>query len=160
MKRILTICLALFALSLFAQNIFNKKTEKNNNPNMNNGMYAKINTTKGDILLKLEYEKTPLTVASFVALAEGDMPNKVTDPETAYYNGLKFHRVIADFMIQGGCPEGTGSGGPGYSFADEFHPDLKHNGPGILSMANSGPSTNGSPLCPSRQPIALGCMSS
>jgi peptidylprolyl isomerase len=112
--------------------------------NLENGMYAKINTTKGDILIKLEFEKTPLTVSNFVALAEGNMKNNKKDLGTPYYDGLKFHRVIADFMIQAGCPEGTGSGSPGYSFADEFHDDLKHNAPGILSMANSGPATNGS----------------
>ena len=143
-KTIILTILCAVSLSLFAQNIFNKKTEKSNNPNMNNGMYAKINTTKGDILLKLEYEKTPLTVASFVALAEGDMPNEHRSEGIPYYDELKFHRVIADFMIQGGCPEGNGMGGPGYKFADEFHPDLKHDKGGILSMANSGPATNGS----------------
>jgi FKBP-type peptidyl-prolyl cis-trans isomerase len=132
-------------LSAFTQNIFKKKTIKNNNEsNIENSMYANINTTKGDILIQLEYEKTPLTVANFVALAEGTMKNNKKDMGTPYYDGLKFHRVIADFMIQGGCPDGTGSGSPGYSFADEFHDDLKHNGPGILSMANSGPATNGS----------------
>jgi cyclophilin family peptidyl-prolyl cis-trans isomerase len=107
-------------------------------------MYAKINTTKGDILIQLEFEKTPLTVANFVALAEGTLKNNKKDKGTPYYDGLKFHRVIADFMIQGGCPDGTGSGSPGYSFADEFHPDLKHDKGGVLSMANSGPATNGS----------------
>jgi peptidyl-prolyl cis-trans isomerase A (cyclophilin A) len=122
-------------------------TQFNNNDNKSNiedGMYAKINTTKGEILIQLEYEKTPLTVANFVALAEGTMENKKKDLGTSYYDGLKFHRVIADFMVQGGCPEGSGMGDPGYKFADEFHPELKHDKGGILSMANSGPATNGS----------------
>jgi len=138
--------LCAVTLSAFSQNIFNKKenTTNNNKSNLENGMYAKINTTKGDILIQLEHEKTPLTVASFVGLAEGTMKNNKKGAGTPYYNGLKFHRVIAEFMIQGGCPDGTGSGSPGYSFADEFHPDLKHDKGGILSMANSGPATNGS----------------
>ena len=111
---------------------------------MENGLYAKFKTTKGDILIQLEYDKTPGTVGNFVALAEGNLENSAKPQGEKYYNGLKFHRVIPDFMVQGGCPQGTGTGNPGYSFADEFHPDLKHDKPGILSMANSGPGTNGS----------------
>ena len=94
---------------------------------------ATIETPKGTIKLELFADKTPKTVANFEKLAK-----------SGFYDGLNFHRVIADFMIQGGCPLGTGTGGPGYTFADEFHPALKHDGPGTLSMANAGPNTNGS----------------
>lgn len=111
---------------------------------MENGIYAKFNTPKGSILVKLAHDLTPGTVGNFVALAEGNLENKAKPQGTPYYNGLKFHRVIPDFMIQGGDPNGTGSGGPGYQFDDEFHQDLRHDSPGVLSMANAGPGSNGS----------------
>ncbi|MGB0897293.1 MAG: peptidylprolyl isomerase [Flavobacteriaceae bacterium] len=111
---------------------------------MQDGLYAKFHTSKGEILVNLEYQKTPGTVGNFVALAKGNLENKVKPQGTPYYDGLNFHRVISDFMIQGGCPLGTGTGDPGYKFDDEFHPDLRHSGPGVLAMANSGPATNGS----------------
>lgn len=95
--------------------------------------HATIHTSKGPIRLTLESEKTPFTVTNFVTLAQ-----------EWFYDGLTFHRVINDFMIQGGCPLGTGTGGPGYNFADEFHPDLRHDSAWVLSMANAGPGTNGS----------------
>ena len=94
---------------------------------------ATFETNRGTIKVELFEDKTPKTVGNFEKLCA-----------KKYYDGLKFHRVIADFMIQGGCPQGTGTGGPGYQFEDEFHPELRHDGPGVLSMANAGPNTNGS----------------
>lgn len=130
MKKIIFIALLAFSSVMQAQK--------------ENGIYAEISTIKGKILLKLEHEKTPITVANFISLAEGNNPDVAEKFKgKPYFNGLKFHRVIASFMIQGGDPDGNGSGGPGYKFFDEIT-DLKHDRPGILSMANAGPSTNGS----------------
>lgn len=124
--------------------------EKKKKEKLEDGIYAKMITPSGEILIKLFYDKVPMTVANFVALAEGKQPNTAKPVGTPYFDGLVFHRVISlangdkqDFMIQGGCPQGTGMGDPGYKFKDEFHPDLKHE-PGVLSMANAGPGTNGS----------------
>jgi peptidyl-prolyl cis-trans isomerase A (cyclophilin A) len=100
--------------------------------------YARFETSAGNFKIKLFADKAPKTVENFVTLAEGTKTGK------PFYDGLIFHRVIPNFMIQGGCPEGTGRGGPGYKFADEFHPSLRHDKPGLLSMANAGPNTNGS----------------
>ena len=114
-------------------------------PDLNDGLYADIQTNKGNILINLTFKETPVTVANFVSLSEGK--NKEVTPEfknKKYYDGLIFHRVIENFMIQGGDPSGTGRGGPGYNFKDEFNEDLIHDSAGILSMANSGPKTNGS----------------
>ncbi len=111
-------------------------------------LYARFHTSLGNLVVELEEERCPKTVRNFVGLATGTQ--EWTDPKSGQaksgvplYDGTIFHRVIPDFMIQGGCPLGAGTGNPGYRFADEFHPDLKHSGPGILSMANSGPNTNG-----------------
>ena len=111
---------------------------------MEEGLFAVILTSKGEITIQLEFEKTPGTVGNFAGLATGKIKNDIRPIGEPYYNGLKFHRVINDFMVQAGCPLGTGTGDPGYKFDDEFNVDLKHDRPGILSMANAGPSTNGS----------------
>ncbi len=136
MNRMTSLFLSFFAL-LFSCNSANDK--------LPDGLYAELETSKGKILLQLEYEKTPVTVANFVSLAEGK--NTMVSEKFSgkpFYNGLKFHRVIADFMIQGGDPDGNGSGGPGYKFKDEFLPELKMDKAGVLAMANAGPGTNGS----------------
>ena len=111
---------------------------------MKDGIYASIHTQKGTLTLQLHYEKTPATVGNFIGLAEGSLPNEVKQIGIPFYDGLNFHRVIPDFMVQGGCPQGSGVGGPGYKFDDEIDTSLRHDKAGILSMANSGPGTNGS----------------
>jgi cyclophilin family peptidyl-prolyl cis-trans isomerase len=133
MKSFIFTVLSFLTCSFFAQNTM-----------LAEGLYVKFNTTKGEILCQLEYKKVPMTVANFVGLAEGKLTVDTTNITKPFFNGLKFHRVIADFMIQGGDPAGNGSGGPGYKFYDEIDSSLKHLSPGILSMANSGPNTNGS----------------
>jgi peptidylprolyl isomerase len=117
----------------------------NSQSDLSKGLYAEIKTNKGDIMVNLNFKETPVTVANFVSLSEGK--NKEVSPEynkKKYYDGLIFHRVIDNFMIQGGCPQGNGMGDPGYKFKDEFNENLNHDGPGVLSMANSGPNSNGS----------------
>jgi len=134
-KTLLTLVLALMGVSSYAQ----VKTQVPKD--LKDGMYVAFYTTRGLILAELEYQKTPMTVANFVGLTEGKFKNGDKSFVKPYYDGLKFHRVIKKFMIQGGDPAGNGSGGPGYSFYDETRSDLKHSGPGILSMANSDPQT-------------------
>lgn len=138
-KKLLTYLVLLLTL-------INCKTlsiDKDTYNELQDGIYANLQTSKGDMLVKLEDKKSPITVANFVGLAEGKIANKAKKKGEPFYDGTIFHRVIKDFMIQGGDPQGTGMGDPGYKFDDEKN-DLEHTGKGVLSMANSGPNTNGS----------------
>ncbi len=135
----------IIASTITAGMLFSFAATAQKKEKLSDGIYANIQTPKGLIVLKLEEERSPMTVANFVGLAEGKFSFQDSiNFKVPYYNGLKFHRVIKDFMIQGGDPTGTGSSGPGYQFYDEVNNGLKHTGPGVLSMANAGAGTNGS----------------
>lgn len=141
-KNLIIVCLTAFAL--IGCTSIPKYMSKDEYKALNDGLYAYMETTEGNMLIKLHEKETPMTVANFVGLAEGKIENTAKPLGTPFYDGIIFHRVIKDFMIQGGDPDGRGTGGPGYSFEDEFEDELKHDKKGILSMANSGPNTNGS----------------
>ncbi len=143
MKKIIT-SVAVTALLASCSVQIPKSMSKEQYKNLEDGLYAQMETSKGNLTIELYEEDAPLTVANFVGLAEGTKKNEAKPLGTPYYDGIVFHRVIKDFMIQGGDPDGKGTGGPGYDFEDEFFSDKKHDKKGVLSMANAGPGTNGS----------------
>jgi peptidylprolyl isomerase len=136
--------IALALLSVFACNNADSGNQNASVRGLNDGLYAKVYTTKGEILLFLDHKNAPLTVANFIGLAEGSIDNTFRGKGEPYFDGLTFHRVVPNFVIQGGDPMGNGSGGPGYAFRNEISPTLRHSRTGTLAMANSGPNTNGS----------------
>lgn len=142
-KKNLLIAIAAISLSSCAPIYKKMNVEKETYEGLKDGLYANFQTSQGNMIVKFEDKKSPVTVANFVGLAEGKIENKAKAKGVPFYDGTIFHRVIKDFMIQGGDPQGTGMGDPGYKFDDEKN-DLQHTGKGILSMANSGPNTNGS----------------
>lgn len=143
-----TLVLSLLTMFLLVSGACSSGAEQSAVDAAEDGLFAVFHTSMGEITARLHFEKVPVTVGNFVGLAEGTKswidPRTSAPSDAPLYNGTKFHRVMADFMVQGGDPLGTGMGGPGYKFIDEFHPELRHDGPGVLSMANSGPATNGS----------------
>lgn len=143
MKKIISI-LTVSALLVSCSVKIPQSMSKEEYKNLKDGLYAQMETSKGNMTIELYEQDAPLTVANFVGLAEGTKKNEAKPLGTPFYDGIIFHRVIKDFMIQGGDPDGKGTGGPGYDFEDEFFSDKKHDTKGILSMANSGPATNGS----------------
>lgn len=144
MKKILTIITAAVLLASCSTVKLPNSMSKEEYKNLADGLYAQMETSKGNMTIQLFEEDAPMTVANFVGLAEGSLENKAKPLGTPFYDGIIFHRVIKDFMLQGGDPDGKGTGGPGYSFEDEFFSDKKHDKKGVLSMANAGPNTNGS----------------
>ncbi|MFA7448611.1 MAG: peptidylprolyl isomerase [Weeksellaceae bacterium] len=144
MRKLITILTAAVLITSCSTVKIPNSMSKEEYSNLKDGLYAQMETTKGTMTIELFEEEAPLTVANFVGLAEGTKENKAKPLGTPFYDGIVFHRVIKDFMIQGGDPDGKGTGGPGYNFEDEFFSDRKHDTKGILSMANAGPGTNGS----------------
>ncbi|MBA5628479.1 peptidylprolyl isomerase [Moheibacter lacus] len=144
MKKLITILTVAALVTSCSTVKIPESMSKEEYSSLKDGLYAQMETNKGNMTIELFEQEAPLTVANFVGLAEGTKENKAKPLGTPYYDGIVFHRVIKDFMIQGGDPDGKGTGGPGYDFADEFFSDRKHDKKGILSMANAGPGTNGS----------------